>query len=355
MKRTRVSFCFLSLAAVATAWASYPAAAKDGVSFAGKTITMVIGQAAGGGTDLYGRALGQNLVRYLPGQPALIVLDQPGAGGVVALNNWVKKAKPDGLSVTIGAQSQVDPDALMRTHAVYDPSTFEYVGGVAAPSQALFINKDAIKRLHDKTANPVNVGVVGSTLRSGSYQVLWGAAFLGWNIKWVHGYGKTSEIRAAMERGEIDMTTFGAIRDLQFLLGSGKFEAISQTGTVEGGKRVPRDVLGNTPIIFNLLEGKVKDPLAIQAVEYSENVAQVGRFLALPPKTPEKITAIYVNAFEATLKDPQYRAQIAKIDPDSPVAHKADLERLIKNLAKVSPKTLEYVGKELNRQGFGSR
>lgn len=350
-----LSVCVAVLAIALTAGQGYSAAAKDELSFAGKTVTMVIGQPAGGGTDLYGRALGQNLVRHLPGQPALIVVNQPGAGGVVALNNWVHKAKPDGLSVTIGAQSQVDPDALMRTHAMYDPAKFEYVGGVAAPSQGMFINKDAVERLHNKSANPVNVGVVGSTLRSGSYQALWGAAFLGWNIKWVHGYGKTSEIRAALERGEIDMTTFGSIRDLKFLLSTNKFEAVSQTGTVEGGKRVSRHVLGDTPIIFNLLEGKVKDPLAIQAVEYSENVAQVGRFLALPPETPEKITTVYVKAFEATLKDPKYRAEVAKIDPDSPVTHKADLERLMGKLAKVSPKVLAYIGDELKRQGFGSK
>ena len=94
------------------------------------------------------------------------------------------------------------------------------------------------------------MGLVGSTLRSGNYQVLWGAAFLGWNVKWIRGYRTTAELRQALERGEIDMTTFGASTDIQYLLRTGKFAVVSQSGTVKGGKQVPRSILGSAPIIF---------------------------------------------------------------------------------------------------------
>ena len=77
-------------------------------------------------------------------------------------------------------------------------------------------------------------------------------------------------------------------------------------------------------------------------------------WLALPPRTPDDIVATYVKAFEATLKDPGYQADFAKIDPDSPVASKADLESLVRELAKVSPETLDFIQAELKRQGFGS-
>jgi DNA uptake protein ComE-like DNA-binding protein len=36
------------------------------------------------------------------------------------------------------------------------------------------------------------------------------------------------------------------------------------------------------------------------------------------------------------------------------MASKADLEELVRELAKVSPETLEYIQAELKRQGFGS-
>jgi tripartite-type tricarboxylate transporter receptor subunit TctC len=332
----------------------HPAGAQDGISFAGKTISMTIGFEAGGGVDLFGRTLGRHLSRHLPGQPALIVLNQLGAGGVVALNDWANKAESNGLAVTIGAQSQIDPDAVIRTQAKYVPTTFNYVGGLAAPSQGLFINKDAVKRLHDKSEKPVIIGIIGTTLRTGNYQALWGAAFLGWNVKWVRGYTRTSELRQAMERGEIDMTSFGSVRDIEYLQRTGKFTVVSQSGTVKGGKPEARPNLGGAPLISELVKGKIKDPLAQRAFEYGENVSQIGFWLALPPRAPDRIVATYVRAFEATLKDPAYQAEMAKIDPDSPVASKAELENLVRELAKVSPETLEFVQAELKRQGFGS-
>jgi tripartite-type tricarboxylate transporter receptor subunit TctC len=343
-----------SLAGLTSLEVSRPAAAQDDVSFAGKTITMTVGFSAGGGVDLYGRTLGRHLVRHLPGRPGLIVLNQLGAGGVVALNDWPHRAEPNGLFVTVGAQSQTDPDALIRTRAKYDLTTFNYVGGLSAYSQGLFVSKGAVERLYNKSAKPVTMGLVGSTLRSGNYQVLWGAAFLGWNVRWIRGYTGTAELRQALERGEIDMSTFGASNDIDYLLRSSKFAVVSQSGTVKDGRQAGRAILGNAPIMSDLVKSKIKDAPAQKAFDYGEYVSQVGMWLALPPRTPDRIVAAYGSAFAATLNDPQYQAEFARIDPDSPVASKTDLERLIRELAKVSPETLDYIQAELKQQGFGA-
>jgi tripartite-type tricarboxylate transporter receptor subunit TctC len=326
-------------------------AAADEISFAGKTVNMTIGFAAGGGVDLYGRLLGLHMMRYLPGNPNLVVLNQLGAGGVVALNSWAAKSQPDGLSITIGAQSQSDPEAIFSTDAKYDPTKFKYVGGVAAPSQGLFINKDALARLHDKSQKPVVMGMVGTTLRSGYYQALWGAAFLGWNLRWVPGYQGTGEIRQAMDRGEVDMSAFGAVNDIKYLQSTDKYTVVSQSGSVQNGKRTPLAMLGDAPIIGNLVQGKIKDPAAQAAFDYSENVVQVGKWLALPPGTPDAIVAAYIAAFEATLKDPKFQEDVKNVDPDSPIARKADLEMIVHELAKVSRENLEFIKNELKRQG----
>jgi putative tricarboxylic transport membrane protein len=326
------------------------AVAEDASSFAGKTITMTIGFGAGGSVDLYGRTLGQYLTQHLPGHPSLVVVNQLGAGGVVALNGWVARAEPNGLAVTLVAESQADPDAQKRTEAKYDTRTLNYVGGETAYSQGLFVNKDAVQRLSDKTGKPVIMGLVGSTLRSGNYGVLWGVKYLGWNVKWVRGYPSTAELRQALERGEIDMSTFGASRDIKGLIDSGNYKIVIQGGTVKDGKRVPRAAFGDAPILADLVKAKIHDPEAQRAFDYTENVAQVGIWLALPPKTPDNIVATYAKAFDETLADPQYRADFAKIDPDSPVASKADIESLVGKLATVSPETLEYVQAEIKRQ-----
>jgi hypothetical protein len=196
------------------------------------------------------------------------------------------------------------------------------------------------------------MGIVGTTLRTGYYQTLWGAAFLGWNIKWVPGYRQTAEVRQAMERGEVDMSAFGSISDIKYLQDAGKFTVISQSGMIENGKRVSRPILGNAPIMYDLLQGKVKDPMALEALEYSENVLQIGKSLALPPGTADRIVETYIKAFDATLKDSKYQNESQKTDPDSPIARKADLEKLVGDLAKVSPKTIDFIHAEMVRQGL---
>ncbi len=337
--------------ALSMAWlVAGPAAAEEAPSFAGKTVTMTIGFGAGGSVDLYGRTLGQYLTEHLPGHPSLLVVNQLGAGGVVALNGWVARAEPNGLSVTLVAESQADPDALTRTEAKYEPRMLKYVGGETAYSQGLFVAKDAVPRLTDKSQKPVIMGLVGSTLRSGNYGVLWGVKYLGWNIKWVRGYPSTAELRQALERGEIDMSTFGASRDINDLFATNNFKVVSQGGTVRDGKRVPRQAFGDAPILADLVKGKIADPAGRKAFDYTESVSQVGIWLALPPKTPDNIVATYVKAFNETLADPQYRADFAKIDPDSPGASKADIEALIGKLATVSHDTLDYVQTVIKQQ-----
>src|SRR5262249_51448248 len=160
------------------------------------------------------------------------------------------------------------------------------VGGLAAPSQGLFVGKDAVERLFNKSAKPVAIGVVGSTLRTGHYQALWGAAVLGWNIQWVQGYRITGELRQALERAGLGMAPFGSSTDIEYLLTSGKFAVVSQSGAVIDGKMVSRPALGNAPIISDLVKDKIKDPLAQKAFEYGEDIIQVGMWLALPPGTP---------------------------------------------------------------------
>lgn len=190
-------------------------------------------------------------------------------------------------------------------------------------------------------------------LRSGHYQVMWGVTFLGWNVKWVKGYSQTSELRGAIERGEIDMSSFGSNSDIDYLNKTPGATLASQSGTKQDGKAMPRDILGKAPVMADLLKGKITDPLALRAFEYGETVGQVGKWLALPPGTPDDIVATHVKAFQDLLKDPEFKSGIVRVDPDSPLASKAELEEVMRDLAKVSPDVMAFIDKELERQGFG--
>jgi hypothetical protein len=110
-------------------------------------------------------------------------------------------------------------------------------------------------------------------------------------------------------------------------------------------------MFGDAPVISDLVRGKIKDPVAQKAFAYSEQVIQVGMWLALPAGTPDVIVTPYVQAFEKAIRDPEFKQPWSKIDPDSPEASKADLENLIHGLGAVPPDALKFIRDELRRQG----
>ncbi|PYM74660.1 MAG: hypothetical protein DME03_13140 [Candidatus Rokuibacteriota bacterium] len=67
--------------------------------FAGKTVRIVVGLAPGGGFDTYARLLARHLGRHIPGNPAIIVENMTGAGGLISANHLYRVVKPDGLSL----------------------------------------------------------------------------------------------------------------------------------------------------------------------------------------------------------------------------------------------------------------
>src|SRR5215470_18356833 len=70
---------------------------QSGNFFEGKTITLFAGSSAGGGTDIATRLIARHLERHIPGKPTVLVVNKPGAGGMIAANELYNRSKPDGL------------------------------------------------------------------------------------------------------------------------------------------------------------------------------------------------------------------------------------------------------------------
>src|SRR5580704_19220287 len=66
--------------------------------FSGKTVRLVVGYGPGGGYDAYARMIAPHLSKVLGA--SVVVENQPGAGGLVALNR-LPTAAPDGLTMMI--------------------------------------------------------------------------------------------------------------------------------------------------------------------------------------------------------------------------------------------------------------
>ena len=78
------------------------AAAQDVESFyRGKQLEILVGNAAGGGYDLYSRVLARHIGRHVPGNPGVVVKNVPGAGGLKLANDLFTSVARDGTSFGI--------------------------------------------------------------------------------------------------------------------------------------------------------------------------------------------------------------------------------------------------------------
>jgi tripartite-type tricarboxylate transporter receptor subunit TctC len=345
MHRLAVSFALLLLAA--------PLACAQGVSFKGKTLTMIVGYSAGGGTDLAGRLVAGVLGKHLPGEPAVIVQNVPGADGLTAMNYFAQQAIPDGLTLTMGSGSQADPTHYRKPQSRFDPTTFAFIGGAGRGGSALVINREAESRLYGKNAAPAIMGTTSGAFRSNMHMAAWGAEVLGWNLKWVTGYRGTSELFIALERGEIDMTTTSNIASIAKLLAGGRFKILAQSGGRKDGRLVPRPEFGDAPMMAQMVEGKIKDPLAAEGFEYWLTIhTGPDKWLALPPRTPEPIAAAYREAYRAVLADPEFIERSKKLTDDFTAVAYDEVEAWMKKLGATAPEALDFVAAMIRRQGF---
>src|SRR5262249_27163613 len=90
----------------------------------------------GGGTDATGRLIAPLLRKYLPGEPGIVIQNHPGANGIVALNAFIRRTQPDGLTLMMSSNSSIDPMIYRNSAALYDPKALPIVGGAAPCSSS---------------------------------------------------------------------------------------------------------------------------------------------------------------------------------------------------------------------------
>jgi tripartite-type tricarboxylate transporter receptor subunit TctC len=327
-------------------------AAADPVDFRGKTVTMIIGYAPGGGTDLLGRAIASSISKFLPGQPTIVVQNMPGAEGTNAANFFAQRVSPDGQTIAMGAATQTDPLYFRRPQSHYVPNTFKVIGGANRGGTALFIRNGALPRLHDATANPVIMGSLGGVPRAGMQAAAWGVRLLGWNVKWVVGYPGTSQLFMALNRGEIEMTSTAVPTQVKELMAGGNFSILSQSGSVKDGKFVAQPAFGAAPLLSSLVQGKIKDPTTASSFAYWSAINSMDVWMSLPPKTPDEIVDIYRQAFNAMVQDPDFLRMIEKIEHNLTFRSHEDVEYLLDMLDKTPPQAIQFISSMLRSQGL---
>jgi tripartite-type tricarboxylate transporter receptor subunit TctC len=324
-RRGVVCKSILSAAAILLTLPSSEAAAQV---FARKTITIYIANTAGGSYDIYGRLIGRHLGNHLPGNPAVVVSNKPGGGGLIAANYLYDVAPKNGTALAVLVETVALEQALNEPAAKYDATKFNWIGRVAS-SVNIHMQWHTSKVQSIADAQRIESTVAGTgpgNLAEVVPRVL--NATIGTKFKIVSGYPASNEAMIAMERGEVEgsATSWAAVKvGKQQWLQDKKIKIILQD-LPERNAELP-DVpalgeLGSTP--------EEKGVLGI----YAGNGA-IGRSLVAPPGVPAEIVKALRDGFAEMVKDPEFVAEIRKLKIDLDPANGDQLQASTKKILDI--------------------
>jgi len=291
-----------------------PARADDVADFfRGKTVRIVVGVGVGSGYDLNARLLARHLPNYIPGHPAVIVQNQPGAGSLTMTNQLFVAGPFDGTAIGASFNGMPTTPLLQPAAAHFDPNKLIWLGSTNRETQVTYVWHTApVQRLEDLKTTELIVGAQAPGSTQYDFPVLANALF-GYRFKVITGYESTPKIHLAMERGEVQgngATNWTTIKLLNAnWIDEKKIRVLGQWGL----KKHPE--LPDVPLVLDLAQNDADRQalrLALARLEY-------GRPFFLPPGVPAERVAALRRAFDAAMKDPELVAEAEKskieIDP----------------------------------------
>ncbi|TDI67078.1 MAG: hypothetical protein E2O90_03635 [Alphaproteobacteria bacterium] len=296
---TRITLAAAVLGVASLAFAPQAIAAGD--FYKGKTLTVMVASRAGGGTDTTGRLVARFWGDYIPGKPRILVRNKTLQ--VLTANDLQHKVRPDGLTVAVFAGGGSLGPVLRGSSAVrYNLLEFGHVGSLDRGPSVQIIRKSALARMRDPKGEPIAMGSV-STDRTQDSTAVFGAEYLGWNLKFVLGYPASNAIYLAYGRGEIDMFGSGTVTILKrFIKDEGAMALVTETA---------RPDFPGVPVFIDLLRKKNLSKAEWAAFRQWNGAGAVDKYFSLPPKTPKDRLAILRASFAAATKDPGFKKQAA--------------------------------------------
>ena len=293
-------FVLLSLAAS-------PAVAQD--FYKGKTITFVIGTAVGGGYDSYSRLIATHIGQHLPGRPAVVPQNMPGAAMIRATNYLYNEAPHDGTVIGMIDQAMYLNQILGVPQLRADVRKFNWIGRLVSNSAVLYAwHTAAVKKIEDAYTHELIVSTTGSASRLNWLML---DNLLGLRLKLINGYQGSADSRLAMERGEIQALSqpWSALKtEAGTWLAEKKINLLLQTGADKNAE------LPQVPRMIDLARNA--DEAAI--LQLFSSPSTVGRSVLAPPGLPAERVAMLRRAFDEAIKDPALLADAKrqKLDLD---------------------------------------
>ncbi len=288
----------------ATPTPSFDAAAY----FKGKTVTIISPAAPGGGYDLFARIFAKIAPAHVPGSPKFIVTNIVG-GGLLKGLQAAMTAKPDGLTTGMLHPRWAQAELLGNQVQDFNLDTVKILGSptFAAASSMWCVRRSVATSWSQilSLGRPMTSGETAPGNSPGPEFV----QAIGGPIKNVYGYGGSSEIMAAFDRGELDGTTRCTPDLVERLypdwVTKQYFVPIFYYGEINDTNKqwAAKFGVSNLPNVLDLV-----NPNADQKQAYETYLALVRaqRVFVMAPGVPDDIYQVWLKAFDETVQDPQF-------------------------------------------------
>jgi tripartite-type tricarboxylate transporter receptor subunit TctC len=336
--RQSVAITAAAVLLAAVAGHAPPAAAQF---YKDKTVTFTVGFSVNNGYDLYSRMVARYIGKYLPGNPVVVVRNMPGAGSISAINSLYNVAPKDGTVLGMIDQAATLSQLFGEKGLQADVAKFNWIGRVTDNAAVLYGWHTApVQHIRDAFEKELIISASGQNSRMLSTLM---KNLLGMKLKILTGYRGAGESQLAMERGEIH-----ALTQPYSVLRAEKADWIREktiTMLLQVGVDPYPDLAG-VPLVTDL--GRTEEEKRL--IFLMAGNSRIGRSIVSPPGQPKERVEELRAAFMQTMADPQFLAEVRRLDLDVNPLSGAELQKVIENSLDASPEMVEKV-KTLSESG----
>jgi len=311
--------------AVLLAGGGAPRADEVADFYRGKSISLVVSTAAGGGYDLWARMLSRHFSKHIPGNPNIVVQNTPGSGGLRVMNQLNTVSPRDGTVLAIVHSTAPFTPLLEPQRANFDAKRYGWIGSMTKESSlCISWGSTKVRTFADLTKHQLIVGSTGAGSHMEIYPRLMNRLF-NTRFRIVSGYKGGNDIYIAMERGEAEGRcglTMPALRVVRpEWIAQKKINFLIQTGLTPGADAALKGVPMLLDMARNAQERQMMELLFVNGE------LQVPLFA--PPGVPPARLAALRQAFKNTLADPELVAEGRKQKMEPTFVSGEEVARLI--------------------------
>ncbi|MEM7124670.1 MAG: hypothetical protein AAF563_25565 [Pseudomonadota bacterium] len=322
-------------------------------SLEGETVTWVVPFREGGGTDRLTRILAASLAEQLPGQPNVIVLNQPGGGSVTAANAFHTDGAPDGTTLFMASTSTFLPVMLGADVAEYDPNEWTAIAGFPRGATLFGLTDqigaagggaDAATDLAGMRDASIRFGL--ETPISAEMLDLVAMELLDVDARVIFGLS-SSDAEAAFLRGEMNMNTDNTLSFINDFQENPDVVAMWSYGVIDENGVLQRDPdLPDLPTFEEFYEAATGEAPSGLGYDLLRNLmygkVMISKAVMLPAGTPDHIRQAYIDAVREVVADPEVRAALDREVGQMPVNFGDETTSAIAGGTQMDPAVREW-------------